>query len=147
MANHFTQAEIQVLSENPNVLYVSSSQIKFTPDFKQRAYEAYMQGIPVKETMRSNGIDPETLGDGRVYSFTHHLKNKAVEDFSFSDRRCNNGFKRNPPEQDPLYVRELEHRVAYLTQEVEFLKKSLAADMEARKLWESQHLHTSNSNS
>ena len=36
-------------------------------------------------------------------------------------------------------IEQLEHELAYTRQEVEFLKKLQAANMEAQKKWESRH--------
>ena len=36
-------------------------------------------------------------------------------------------------------IRQLEHELAYVKQEVEFLKKLQLANMEAQKSWESKH--------
>ena len=59
----------------------------------------------------------------------------------FSDRRSEN--YRRPPktgeETVEQRIRQLENELAYTRQEVEFLKKLQAANMEAQKQWESKH--------
>lgn len=93
------------------------------------------------ETMRQYGIDPEILGASRVEGFSYTLNKKAKQESGFSDRRSEN--YRRPPktgeETVEQRIRQLENELAYTRQEVEFLKKLQAANMEAQKQWESKH--------
>ena len=139
--NPLSKREVEALRRNPNVAAVSATTVKFTEEFKRLAYEGKRNGISVSETMRRNGIDPEVLGSSRVEGFTYLLNKKAKQGSGFADRRSEN--YRRPPktgeETVDQRIRQLENELAYTRQEVEFLKKLQAANMEAQKQWESKH--------
>ena len=139
--NPLSKREVEALRRNPNVAAVSATTVKFTEEFKRLAYEGKRNGISVSETMRRNGIDPEVLGSSRVEGFTYLLNKKAKQGSGFTDRRSEN--YRRPPktgeETVDQRIRQLENELAYTRQEVEFLKKLQAANMEAQKQWESKH--------
>ena len=123
--NPLSKQEIEKLRKNPYVASVTTNTVRF----------------PVMETMRQCGIDPEILGASRVEGFSYTLNKKAKQESGFSDRRSEN--YRRPPktgeETVEQRIRQLENELAYTRQEVEFLKKLQAANMEAQKQWESKH--------
>ena len=136
----FSPEQIEELSKHPDVKQVTKKRIYFTEAFKQRAANLLDQGMTFKDILIESGIDPEVLGNSRINSLKNKIKNHIVHDQSFEDRRKYNGY-RQPAGSNPLRrIQELENEVAFLTQEVEFLKKNLEADMEARMFWESQLL-------
>ena len=131
--NPLSKREIEALRKNPNVAAVSTTTVKFTEEFKRIIYEGKKQGVSVSATLRQNGIDPEILGPSRVEGLSHSLNKKAKQQNSFADRRSEN--YRRPPktgeETVEQRIRQLENELAYTRQEVEFLKKLQAANMEA----------------
>ena len=118
--NNLSWREIEQLKNNPFIASVSTKSVKFTEEFKQLVYENKLKGISVSETLRKCGIDPDILGLSRIKGFAYQLNKKAKQNGDFSDR-------------------QLENELAYTRQEVEFLKKLQAANMEAQKQWESRH--------
>lgn len=78
--NPLSKQEIEKLRKNPYVASVTTNTVRFTEAFKEQAYEKKRQGIPVMETMRQCGIDPEILGASRVEGFSYTLirKNNCV---------------------------------------------------------------------
>ena len=132
--NPLSKQEIEKLRKNPYVASVTANTVRFTEAFKELAYEKKSQGIPVMETMRQ-------FGASRVEGFSYTLNKKAKQESGFSDRRSEN--YRRPPktgeETVEQRIRQLENELAYTRQEVEFLKKLQAANMEAQKQWESKH--------
>ena len=139
--NPLSKREIEELRKNPYIASVTANTVRFTETFKKLAYEKKCQGAPVSETMRQCGIDPEILGSSRVEGFSYTLNKKAKQENGFSDGRREN--YRRPPKTGEETVeqrlRQLENDLAYTRQEVEFLKKLQAANMEAQKQWESSH--------
>ena len=139
--NPLSKREIEELRKSPHVVSVSANTVRFTEAFKKLAYEAKTRGISVAETMRRNGIDPDILGQSRVEGFSYTLNKKAKRESGFADRRSEN--YRRPPKTGEETVdqrlHQLENELAYTRQEVEFLKKLQAANMEAQKQWESRH--------
>lgn len=132
--------EIAYLRANPNVLDVISGKVYFTASFKKLAYLQLQEGRRMPDILWENGIDPQVLGDHRIWAFTHALRVHGGEN-DFQDTRA---YNRCAPPADPAErsmaerLRQLEHELAYTRQEVEFLKKIQQADMEARKSWESR---------
>ena len=139
--NPLSKREAEALRSNPYVASASTNTVRFTEEFKQLAYEGKRRGISVAETMRRHGIDPEILGPSRVDGFSYTLNKKAKQENGFSDGRREN--YRRPPKTGEETVeqrlRQLENELAYTRQEVEFLKKLQAANMEAQRQWESRH--------
>ena len=139
--NPLSKQEIERLRKNPYVASVTANTVRFTEAFKELAYKKKSQGIPVTETMRQYGIDPEILGASRVEGFSYTLNKKAKQESGFSDRRSEN-YRRSPKTGEETVeqrIRQRENELAYTRQEVEFLKKLQAANMEAQKQWESKH--------
>ena len=136
----FTRQEIEQLAKNKYVASVSASTVMFTEEFKKLAYESKRLGVPVAETMRSCGIDPDVLGQSSIAGFTGTLNKQAKKDDGFSYGRKGNYRKPSKTGRETLEqrMRQLEHELAYTRQEVELLKKLQAADMEARRQWESK---------
>ena len=139
--NPLSKHEVERLKKSPYIASVTANTVRFTEAFKKLAYKKKCQGVPVSETMRQCGIDPEVLGASRVEGFSYTLNKKAKRESGFSDGRSEN--YRRPPktgeETVEQRVRQLENELAYTRQEVEFLKKLQAANMEAQKQWESRH--------
>ena len=122
--NPLSKQEIEKLRKNPYVASVTANTVRFTEVFKELAYEKKRQWIPVAETMRQYGIDPEILGVSRVEGFSYTLNKKDKQESVFSDRRSKN--YRRPPktgeETVEQRIRQLENELACTRQEVEFLK-------------------------
>jgi transposase-like protein len=132
-------AEIVILRESPFVSDVSSGRIQFTPEFKRNAYHQLLMGKTMREVFTECGIDPEILGNARIYGFAQKLRQNADRDGGFNDLRDINSRKpaKGTKEQTmAARIEQLEHELAYTRQEVEFLKKIRLADMEAQKQWE-----------
>ena len=139
--NPLSKREIEALRRNPYVASATENTVRFTEAFKKLAYNEKHKGVSVSETMRRCGIDPDMLGPSRVDGFTYTLNKKAKQENGFSDGRSEN--YRRPPKTGEETVeqrlRQLENELAYTRQEVEFLKKLQAANMEAQRQWESRH--------
>ena len=139
--NPLSKREVEVLRKNPYVASVTENTVRFTEAFKKLAYDEKHKGVSVSETMRRCGIDPEMLGSSRVDGFTYSLNKKAKEENGFADGRSENYRRpaKTGEETVEQRLRLLENELAYTRQEVEFLKKLQAANMEAQRQWESKH--------
>ena len=138
--NPLSKRDVDELRNNQYIASVTSNTVCFTEAFKELAYEKKLQGVSVSETMRQCGIDPEILGASRVKGFSYTLNKSAKRESGFSDGRSEN-YHRPPKTGDETVeqrIRQLENELAYTRQEVEFLKKLQAANMEAQKQWESK---------
>ena len=133
--------EIAELRSCPYVAGIISGRINFTPEFKRSAYQQLMDGKTMRTIFEEHGIDPEILGDRRIWGIAYRLRCKADREEGYADLRKNNSRKPAKETREQTLaarVEQLEHELAYTRQEVEFLKKIHTADLEARKLWESK---------
>lgn len=133
--------EVAELRGSPYIASIISGKINFTPEFKRTAYERLMDGSTMRAIFEEHGIDPEILGESRLYGIAYKLRHNADREKGFADLRTGN--QRKPAKETAEHtlgarVEQLEHELAYTRQEVEFLKKIHVADLEARKLWESK---------
>ena len=138
--NPLSRLEVEQLRKNPYVASVTQNSVQFSEEFKKLAYENKTKGIPVAETMRRKGINPDVLGYSRVAGFCCSLNRKAKQEKGFADGRRENYRRpaKTGEETVEQRIRQLENELAYTRQEVEFLKKLQAANMEAQKQWESK---------
>ncbi len=139
--NPLSKREVEELRSNPYVASATTDTVRFTEEFKRLAYDGKRSGISVAETMRQYGIDPAVLGPSRVDGLSYTLNKKAKQENGFADGRSEN-YRRPPKTEDESVeqrLRQLENELAYTRQEVEFLKKLQAANMEAQRQWESRH--------
>lgn len=136
----FSQEEVEILRNNPNVAGVTSRLIYFTPEFKQKAYDELIGGAKLRDILLRSGIDPSVLGEIRIRGLQQKLEKQAARPEGFQNLK-QSGQKPVTSKEKSLekQVRELQHQLAYTQQEVEFLKKIRVADLEAQKQWESKH--------
>ena len=137
----FSKGEIEALKRNPYVAKVSSIQVSLTAEFKRMAYQELTDGKTMRTILEESGINPEILGERRIWAMAYRMRQEAEREEGFEDQRRKNKRKpRKQKEEQTLAERieQLEHELAYTKQEVEFLKKIRAAELEAQKTWESK---------
>ena len=137
-----TKEEIEKLKQSPYVAKATPYQVSFTPEFKRMAYQELTEGKLMREILKESGIEAEILGDSRIWAMTKKIKEDSEREGGFDDQRERNSRKlKKMTEEQSMAARieQLEHELAYTRQEVEFLKKLQAANMEAQKKWESRH--------
>ena len=133
--------EIEGLRSSSYVASIISGRINFTPEFKRIAFDQLMNGRSMRMILEEHGINPDVLGDSRIYGIAYKLRQNADREAGFADLRAQNSRKPAKETNEQTLanrVEQLEHELAYTRQEVEFLKKIHTADLEARKLWESR---------
>lgn len=138
----FSQDEQRILSANPNVENVTANCVIFTPEFKEKAYQAMLRGERIKDILEGAGIHTEMLGNTRINGFREKLRQCAQREAGFANLRKSRhrgAGKGKKPESVPGRIAFLENQVAYLEEQVEFLKKIRQADLEAQRAWESRH--------
>lgn len=132
----FSRGQMEDLRSNPNVQSVTQRVLTFTPAFKQKAYDALYQGKPITQIFEEAGFDVEMLGKKRLENFRARLEKEAEREEGFADLRTNNSRQesRSSEAMQKARIKQLEHRIAYLEQENDFLKKiQEAAKAEAKK--------------
>lgn len=118
---HFTDEEVRTLLANPYTAKVTTTYISFTSEFKELFWKDYCNGLPAKMILQQYGYDPDVFGQSRISGIVYHLAKKRLKDPAneLKPRSC---VSVNP--DDPAAaIKQLEHEVQYLRQEIEFLKK------------------------
>lgn len=130
----FTQEEMAQLRSNPHTYKVTTCQIFFTAEFKERFYQLRQEGLPLDEVITTLGYNPDILGETRIDGISH-LINKAVREgkgfhegvaprTSILDEEC--------PELTRENFLKMQHELLYLKQEMTFLKK-ISSPKDSRK--------------
>ena len=113
------------LSKHRCVERATEWNIIFTEEFEKHAYEEYYRGKSTREIFAEAGIDAEKLGEKRLENFRQSVMNCADRESGFADKRKDKS-KQAPQSTEAQMakrIRELEHKVTYLEQENDFLKK------------------------
>ena len=92
--------------------------------FKELLYNEYLTGVLPREILRRHGYPVEILGKRRIWGIAHCIKKEYESNGSFRDvrspRPVSARSEKLTPEQQ---IKQLQQKLDYLTQEVEFLKK------------------------
>ena len=116
---------VEELSKHKCIEHATEWNVIFTEEFKQHAYEEYYRGKSTREIFAEAGLDAEKLGRKRLENFRSSVMNGAVREAGFADKRQDKS-KQAPQSTEAQMakrIRDLEHRITYLEQENDFLKK------------------------
>lgn len=131
LVKYFTLGEIAELQRNPYVVDATERFVYFSAEFKQRFYEEYKSGKKPKAIITDMKINPDILGMTRIYGIRKHILDEVKSGRGFSDLR-NGSYKSKPADMSPEEkIKKLEHELAYTRQELDFVKKIIAANREA----------------
>jgi hypothetical protein len=135
----FTEEQVIALEGNPCVERVSNLSVSFTEEFKRTAYKELLSGKPIWQVFKEHGVDTDALGPVRVMKFQQFVNGCAKRGDGFRNKRKARPEKKSSGDEAAAeHFKSLEHEVAYLRQTVEFLKKTLQADLEVKEKWESR---------
>ena len=138
----FSKDDQIILRASLYVESVTEKSVIFTPEFKEKAYQGLIRGERMAAIFEEYGIPPTILGNTRINGFREKIQHYADREEGFSNLRktkhrgVNKGAK---PDSMVGRMAYMENKISYLEQEVEFLKKTRQADLEAQRLWESRH--------
>lgn len=140
----FTAEQLKALTESPHVAYVSSKTVSFTKAFKTAVWQRYCDGIDPIQIFADVGLNTETLGRARILGFFKLLREAKSKGLPFTEgndpypsdaektysfptppRRANRG---RPPVMSDSEINKLATKVAYMSQELEFIKKIILAE-------------------
>ena len=130
----FTEEELKIISANPYVKSVTQKMIRFTKEFKEECWRRFSEEHQtVRKIMTEMGFDPEILGQKRMDGIIIHLREQSRTGEGFRDvRKCPES---RAPTDRPLptsrAIQRMQHQLEYLEQEVEFIKKTILADIAA----------------
>jgi len=133
----FTEEELKVLRANPYVKSATANMIRFTVAFKEEFWRQHNEECRTpRQIIERLGFDPEILGQKRIDGILSHLRDQVNSGDDFRDVRKTpdnqitvNG-KQLPPSKAIL---KMAHKIAYMEQELEFIKKTIKADNVARR--------------
>ena len=132
----FTEEELKAIRANPYVKSATAKMIRFTVAFKEEFWRLYNEECqqPVR-IMRGLGFDPEVIGEKRIAGILIHIREQVNSGEEFRDVRKvpetqTKSDDRLTPSKSLL---KIQHKLAYLEQEMEFIKKNIIADNEARR--------------
>ena len=122
--NYFTDEQVAILRDNPNIRNISNKSITYESAFKEKFISEYEAGKLPSQIFRESGLDPKVLGERRIHSFARKAKcdSKRIEGFE-DTRKGNSGrprIKELTPEEE---IERLRQQNKVLKQENDFLKR------------------------
>jgi len=144
----FDNEAIQLLERNPYVKRVSQKGITYSDEFKEKFMEEYEDGKSPAQIFRDAGFDVGMLGKDRINSFKKRCKKMSVREAGFTDtRKTNSGRSTTREFSLEEQLERLKHKIKYLEQENEFLKKIEFLDRQAERKEKRKQLRKKNSGS
>lgn len=130
----FTEEEQLILRGSEYVVDVTSRFVYFSAAFKEQFYKEYQAGKKPRQIVREFGIDPDLIGQSRINGLKQHIikdlrKGKGFTEMTSEAASAQSGRALTPEAR----IRRLEHELAYTRQELEFVKKIIAAGREGGK--------------
>ena len=129
----FTAEQIKQLASNPFTYRVDAHRILFTLEFKNLFIARYETGDGCKQIFSDYGYDVAVLGDNRVYGFARRLMAQIDAGIPLTETPTNEileqpkrvDYNTVPVQQS---VAAMQREIAYLRQQVDFLKKLTELD-------------------
>ena len=139
--SQFTTEQIQELLDSPHVSFVSRTSIHYTKGFKDLVWQRYCDGVDPRQIFHEAGIRPNILGANRIKGLVDSLRAQRERGVDFSDGANPEAslpeklFDMPPIPRRPKFSAQysqdefdkLTHKVKFLEQEVEFMKKIFLA--------------------
>lgn len=142
--NYFTEAQVEELRNNPYVKNVSIKAITYSDDFKREFLSLKALGKSRSEIFKICGFNPKVIGKHRLSEFSRRVSKMANRPEGICDLREQSGGRprkvQRTPEQELAY---LQHKIKYLEQENDFLKKINLIDKKA--VWQQKIRQDKNS--
>ena len=132
----FTEEELKILCSNPYVKSATAKMVRFTVAFREEFWRCYSEEHQSSRKIVTDlGFDPAMLGQKRIDGILIHIREQVRSGEGFHDVRKIQESKRSQDEQLPpsKAILTMQHKLAYLEQEVEFIKKTILADNEGRR--------------
>jgi hypothetical protein len=144
----FTAEQLKAFVDSPYVASVSSKSVSYTKAFKEIVWKEYCNGIDPVEIFANHGFDTEVLGRSRIMGFIKMLREAKEKGLNFTEGSApypTDAEKKytfptppklpkrgRPPVMSDSEISKLANTVAYLSQEVAFIKKIILSEMEEK---------------
>lgn len=122
----YTKKEQELLKKNSYTYKVTANKLYFTIEFKKMFWLKYQAGMGPRKILEELGYDLSPFGQKQIDSITQRIRAEAIAGNGFSEGENKSRRKIiKPPEVDnyPQTIQQMQNEIAYLRQEVEFLKK------------------------
>jgi hypothetical protein len=134
----YTEKQIRELEKNPYVFRATKHKLYYTAKFKEDFWVSYQAGNAPRKILTDFGFDLSMFGQKQIDSLVQHIKKQALSGNGFSEgenRQRRVPMKSTIEEElsSPQSIERMQNELLYLRQEVEFLKKIIAADNSKRK--------------
>lgn len=133
----FTEEEIRLLAVNPYTLRVTETTIRFTLAFKEEFMRRYKDGYSPKQIMQDLGFEVNILGARRIEGFRDHIVKESLSAAGLHEGTLREKIRPYSRDYTELpqskAIEYMQHELLYLRQEIDFLKKIIAADNEAKR--------------
>ena len=126
----FTKEQQQLLRQNPYIYSVTDTRITLTKAFKELFMTAYDAGTSPRTILEDHGFDISLIGERRIWSISQRIRTEYQKYGEFHEGYSTRRALTNqsdttassvPSDADKL--KQLQHEIDYLKQEMEFLKK------------------------
>jgi transposase len=146
--NRFTGEQQEELRKNPYIKNVSEKAITYTTEFRELFANEYRAGKAPSQILIGCGIDHQLLGKRRRDALVAMVKKCEIRVYGFEDtRKGNSGRPSTKDLTEVERISKLEHRIKYLEQENEFLKKIEFLERQAEWKEKRKQRQKKNSNS
>ncbi len=133
----FTEEEMRILAANPYTYRITAKTIRFTLAFKEEFWKRDKEGYSVKQIFTDLGYDYAMLGKRRCEGVRQHIVKEITTHGSLHEGSLFPKIKPSSRDYTSLpenkAIEYMQHELLYLRQEVEFLKKIISQDNEARR--------------
>lgn len=145
--DEFSPEQLKILLDSPHVSYVSRKTVSFTVAFKEMCWQRYVDGIEPLRIFSEAGLPIEVLGRSRIAGFFKLMRKQKEKGLPFNDGsepQAGQPEKKfdfpippkrvyyKTPKLSDTEIEKMYHQVAYMSQELEFIKKIILAETEGR---------------
>jgi len=136
----FKAEELKELVASEYIISVSRKGVTYTEGFKVLFWTRYKDGVDVADIFNDAGINPEIIGRERMRDLARLIKKQKDKESQIQIKAEEKPQIPNPPNK-PKYSRfalsedeisKMFHQVAYMSQELEFIKKIISTETGGR---------------
>ena len=113
----FTNEERKEIEQNPNVYCVTSNNVIYTIEFKEKAITEYLMGKPARQIFEEAGFNLTMLSKCSDYA------SKTLAKWRKTNNKENIHYPKKKIKENKTDYQKMQARLEYLEAENEFLKK------------------------